>query len=83
MVAQALLDILVCPESKQELRPAEPGLLARLNGRMAAGTLINRGGEQVKESLEEGLVREDGRLLFPVRQNIPIMLIEEAIPLVD
>ena len=36
MVAQALLDILVCPESKQELRPAEPGLLARLNGRMAA-----------------------------------------------
>ena len=27
------------------------------------------------------LVREDGKLLYPVRDDIPIMLIDESIPL--
>jgi hypothetical protein len=30
---------------------------------------------------EEGLVCERCRLLYPVRDNIPVMLIEEAVPL--
>ena len=41
----------------------------------------NRGGELVTEPVREGLVREDGLFLYPVRDDIPIMLIDEAIPL--
>jgi uncharacterized protein YbaR (Trm112 family) len=37
----------------------------------------------VEERIEEGLVREDDGVLYPVRDAIPIMLIDEAIPLDD
>jgi len=81
LVEQALLDILVCPESRQPVRVADEGLLARLNAAIEAGGVQNRGGELVTEPVREGLVREDGLFLYPVRDDIPIMLIDEAIPL--
>lgn len=81
MVDQELLDLLVCPETKQPVRPADAAVLARLNDAISAGAVKNRGGEAVSEAVPEGLVREDGRVLYPVRDDIPIMLIDEAIPL--
>lgn len=81
MVDQALLDILVCPETKQPVRLADEALLSRLNARIAGGGVKNRGKEPVTEPVPAGLVREDGLLLYPVRDDIPIMLIDEAIPL--
>ncbi|MBL8075768.1 MAG: hypothetical protein JNL29_15485, partial [Nitrospira sp.] len=45
------------------------------------GGLKNKGNRQVTEPFQGGLVREDGTLLYPVRDNIPVMLIEEGIPL--
>jgi uncharacterized protein YbaR (Trm112 family) len=35
----------------------------------------------VTEEVKEGLVRADGKVLYPVRDDIPIMLVDEAIPL--
>jgi uncharacterized protein YbaR (Trm112 family) len=35
------------------------------------------------ESLDGGLIREDGRLLFPIRDGLPILLLDEAIPIDD
>ncbi|MEK9896669.1 MAG: Trm112 family protein [Burkholderiaceae bacterium] len=81
MVDQILLDILVCPETKQPLRVADAELVGRVNAAIEAGTLKNRGGEPVTQTLAEALVREDGTLLYPVRDDIPIMLIDESIPL--
>lgn len=81
MVDQALLDILVCPETKQPVRQADEAMLARLNAAIARGGVKNRGEQPVTEPVQEGLVREDGLLLYPVRDDIPIMLIDEAIPL--
>jgi uncharacterized protein YbaR (Trm112 family) len=79
MVEKDLLDLIVCPESRQLLREAGPELLARLNARVARGELRNRAGARLEAPLSEGLVREDGRVLYPVQEGIPILLIEEAI----
>ena len=81
MVEQQLLDILVCPETKQPVRIADADLLAQLNDSISQGSVQNRAGDQVTETVAEGLVREDGDWLYPVRDDIPIMLIDEAIPL--
>jgi uncharacterized protein YbaR (Trm112 family) len=75
-----LLKIMCCPESHQTLREAEPALVDRINQQIAAGTLKNRGGQTVKEKISSGLVRADGKLLYPVREH-PVMLIDEAIAL--
>ena len=37
--------------------------------------------DAVSEPLDEGLIREDDKVLYPVREDIPIMLIDEAIEL--
>jgi len=76
-----LIRLLCCPETHQELRPAESGLVARLNQQIAAGLVKNRAGQSVRENLDSGLVRSDGKFLYPIRQDIPVMLIDESIPL--
>jgi uncharacterized protein YbaR (Trm112 family) len=74
-----LLEILVCPETKQPVRMAPADLISRLNERIRAGQLRNRGGAAVAKELAEGLLREDGRVLYPVDDDIPVMLVEESI----
>lgn len=81
MVDPQLLEILACPEDKTALRLADQATLEALNQRIRDGAVKNRGGEAVTLEVTEGLVRADGRYLYPVRDDIPIMLIEEAIPL--
>jgi uncharacterized protein YbaR (Trm112 family) len=80
-ISKELLDILLCPDSKQPLTLADPALLETLNQRIRQGTLKNRGGTVVSEPIDGGLVRQDRRYLYPIRDDIPIMLIDEAIPL--
>lgn len=81
MVDAELLEILVCPETKDPVRLADAELLERVNAAIERGTVQNRGGETVRDPVEEGLVREDGKVFYPVRDDIPIMLIDEAIVL--
>ena len=81
MIDQELLEILACPEDKTPLRLADESTLEKLNETIAAGALTNRGGNVVDEPIEAGLIREDGRYLYAIRDDIPIMLIDEAIPL--
>ncbi len=81
MVNAELLDILVCPETKQKLRLADPETLERVNRGVEEGYLLNQGGDRVKNTIPEALVREDGRVLYPVLDDIPVMLLDEAIRL--
>lgn len=81
MVDQQLLDILVCPETKQPLRVADADVLERLNAAIREGSVADRGGRKLEEPVTEGLVREAGDVLYPIRDDIPIMLVDQAIPL--
>ena len=77
-----LLNILCCPETRQKLTLADSPVLEKLNQQIAASQLQNRAGQTVREKLDGGLVRADGKYLYPIRQNIPVMLVDEAIPLI-
>jgi uncharacterized protein YbaR (Trm112 family) len=81
MIDRELLEILACPEDKTPVHLADADLVARLNEEIRAKRLKNRAGELVTEELSGGLVREDGRYLYPIREEIPVMLIDEAIAL--
>jgi uncharacterized protein YbaR (Trm112 family) len=76
-----LLEILVCPETRQPVTMAGDGVLAGLNERIRSNELRNRGGDAVSKPIEEGLLREDGKVLYIVDDSIPVMLIEESIEL--
>ena len=80
-VSEELLEILVCPETKQPVKLADDDLISRLNTEIEAGRLRNRGGDKVSDTIGESLVREDGKILYVVDDGIPVMLIEESIEL--
>ena len=81
MIDKDLLQILACPESHQALAEADDALLARVNERISTGQAKNRAGNVVREKLEGGLVRQDGKLVYPIREGIPVLLIDEGIPI--
>ena len=79
MLDPELLDILVCPETRAPLRMAGDDLLRALNRAVETGAVRNRRGDLLTDPVMAGLVREDGAVLYPIRDGIPIMLIDEAI----
>jgi uncharacterized protein YbaR (Trm112 family) len=81
MIDSELLKILCCPETRQPLAPADAALVDRLNTQIATGELRNRGGQPVTRKCDGGLLRKDGQFVYPVCEDIPILLINEAIPL--
>ena len=78
-VDKKLLEILCCPETKKPVLELDAARLEQLNNAVAAGSLTNKGGEQVTEPVPEALITEDGRTIYEVRDGIPIMLIEKGI----
>ena len=77
----ALLKILVCPENKTSVTPANAEIVSSLNRKIESGELKNFAGQLVKEKIDGGLIRADGRRLYPIREDIPIMMRDEAIEL--
>lgn len=80
-VPEKLLQILVCPETKQPVTLASEKIVSELNSRIRAGSVRNRGGDAVAAEIAAGLVRQDGRVLYRIDSGIPVMLIEESIEL--
>ncbi len=79
----ALLDIICCPVTHQPLAPIAAGELTRLNRLIERQQIRNGDGEVVETVLDQALVTRDGRLAYPVRDGIPVLLAEEGIALVQ
>jgi len=82
-ISSQLLEILVCPDNRTPVRLADQQLIDRINEGIAAGRVVNRRGDAVRDKIDGGLVREDGKLLYPIRDDIPVMLIDEGIPICE
>ncbi|HZZ73929.1 MAG TPA: hypothetical protein VFE24_16875 [Pirellulales bacterium] len=79
MLKQQFIDLLRCPETGKLLSAADAALLARVNQTIAQGTLQNRAGHAVAQPLDAALVREDQNVLYPIQNDIPLLLIDEGI----
>jgi uncharacterized protein YbaR (Trm112 family) len=74
-----LLEILCCPLSKTPLTVLGRQKLDKLNLAINNGDALFVGGEKVTDPLQEGLITEDGKVIYPVQDDIPILLEEKGI----
>ena len=66
----SLLEIICCPETHQPLRFATTDELARMTPSSSSATPSS------STPLEAALLREDGRAAYPIREGIPLLVIE-------
>jgi len=79
MIDPVLAEMLVCPENHAPVKEASAALVEQVNAAIAGGNAKNLGGDAVTEAVDGLLVREDGLRAYLIRDDIPIMLIDEAI----
>jgi uncharacterized protein YbaR (Trm112 family) len=74
-----LLDILVCPASRQPLALLDKAGLDALNRGIAAGAVQRVDDSPQTEALSEALVTQDRRTVYRIDDGIPVLLVEEGI----
>lgn len=74
-----LLDILVCPASRQPLALLDKSGLDALNRGVAAGGLKRNDGSAQSEAIREALVTRDRKTVYRLDNGIPVLLVEEGI----
>ena len=83
MALSDLAEQLRCPETRQKLSVASPELLQWMRDEQAAGRLFYKSGKYLTDTVKAGLVREDGRLFYPVVHDIPLLVNDEAILIIN
>ncbi len=81
MLHTELLNILRCPDDHSKLTLAPSEMVQRINNAIRNGQVTSRGGQTVEETIHAGLIREDGKYLYPIIDDIPVLLRDDAIAL--
>lgn len=76
-----LLDFVCCPVTRSSLELLNERELAKLNELIAAHRIRNREDTVVDAPLAEALVTRSGKLIYPIRDGIPLLLEDQAMPL--
>jgi uncharacterized protein YbaR (Trm112 family) len=76
-----LLGILCCPVTHKGLSIARKDVLEKVNRAISEGKVSNRDGTLLEDDLGEALVTDDGKLLYPVSDGIPVLLEGESVSL--
>lgn len=74
-----LLEILVCPSTKVPVRLLGKDKLAILNNVIGSADVRREDGSRVETALGAALITEDGRTIYVIDDDIPIMLEDQAI----
>ena len=74
-----LLEILCCPVCKTPLNLLLPDKLEKLNSAIQGGGILFVDGKPVENALEEALITEDQKVIYPVEDSIPILLEHKGI----
>jgi uncharacterized protein YbaR (Trm112 family) len=74
-----LIDILCCPVTKTAVRQLDDDRLAKLNAAIATGGVEYVNHDPVSDPLQEALITEDGKVIYRVDANIPVMLADQGI----
>ena len=74
-----LLDILVCPATRQPLAMLEAAGLEALNRAIAAGGVKRNDDAAQSDALREALVTRDRKTVYRVDDGIPVLLVEDGI----
>ena len=78
-----LLDLLVCPATRQSLLLLTSDQLARLNAAISAGNIVDAQGQKAVNSIAQALITKDGKTIYRVDDGIPVLLTETAISTVQ
>ena len=76
-----LLAILCCPITHKGLSVVSGDTLESVNKAIQEGRLANRDGKVLDTTLKDALVTDDGKLLYPVNDGIPVLLEGESVAL--
>lgn len=74
-----LLSILRCPVTHKGLSLARSALLKDVNAAINSGKLLNQDGQTLAEPMSEALVTDDGKVLYPISNGIPVLLEGESV----
>lgn len=78
-IDRRLLEILCCPVSRRPLRPLRADQLQWINNAIAAGGVQDVDHRPLNSALEAGLITDDGRVIYRIEDDIPVLLPEEGI----
>ena len=81
MINEALLELLVCPDTKQTLTLAEESMVIQVNADIEAGKVQFVSDATVSGVLDGLLIRKDGQVGYGIFEKIPNLLVSEGIVL--
>ncbi len=78
-VDRQLLEILVCPVTKQLLFVLNQTRLDMLNQLISEGSLYTVSGNKIMQPMQQALITENGTTIYRVDDSVPIMLEDQSI----